>query len=181
MVKLRKGAATRRLKTAYTRKSKKREKSYVRGTPYSKIVSFDLGNKQGNYDTRVYYISKDEVQLRHNALEAARVAVNKVLATKLGESNYHMKIRTYPHQIVREHALAAGAGADRFSSGMAHSFGKPIGLAARIKVDQIVIEVRVDKKNVEVAKEALNQARYKFPMRGRIIVEDQKIVEPQKV
>jgi large subunit ribosomal protein L10e len=172
MVKLRKASCYRRPKNLpYTRKSKLREKSYVRGAPYPKITTFDIGNLSGKFEYVVQLISKDRANIRHNALESARIAVNKVLETRLGLSNYHMKIRPYPHHVIRENPQAAGAGADRFSQGMAHSFGKPIGLAAVVSPGQIIIEVFTNKKNIEVAKEAVNQARYKFPIRGRIIVE----------
>ena len=171
MAKLRKASAYRNLKVPYTRKSKKRAKSYVRASPYSKIVSFDLGNKSGKFEYSVQFKSKDSANIRHNALESARVAVNKILANKIGIQNYHFKIRAFPHHILRENPLAPGAGADRFSTGMKHSFGKAIGTAARIKEGQIVLEVKTNKKYIELAKKALNQAKYKFPIRGQIIVE----------
>ena len=65
--------------------------------------------------------------------------------------------------MLREHALASGAGADRFSSGMAHSFGKPIGVAARVKKGQTLFQVSVDKQNLEIAKQALERASKKLP------------------
>lgn len=172
MAKLRKASCYKSLKRPFTRKSKKREKSYVRGAPYSKIVSFDLGNKSGKFDHKVVFISKDNANIRHNALESARVAVNKILAAKIGVSNYHFKIRPYPHHVLRENPLAAGAGADRFSTGMKHSYGKPIGLAARVKEGQVLLEVMTDKKHIEAAKKALQQAKYKFSIRGQIAVRE---------
>lgn len=174
MVKLKKAAAYRRVKTPYTRKSKKRAKSYVRGTPYSKIVTFDIGNKSAKFEYSVLFVSKDKANIRHNALESVRVAVNKILAAQIGESNYHFKIRVFPHQVLRENPLAAGAGADRFSTGMAHSFGKPIGLAAAVREGQTILEVKTRKKYIEKAKIALKQAKYKFTVRGQIVVEGPK-------
>lgn len=170
MAKKRKASAYRNLKLPYTRVSKKREKSYVRGVPYSKIVTFDLGNKKGKFDHRVFFKSKDPANIRHNALESVRVAINKKMATKVGIKNYHFKIRTYPHHILRENPLAAGAGADRFSTGMKHSFGKPIGRAARVKPGQIILEIQTNKKHVDFAKRAIKQAKYKLPVRGLIEV-----------
>jgi large subunit ribosomal protein L10e len=170
MGKLRKGCCYRKIEPAYTRKSKRREKSYVRGVPYSKIVTFDMGNLQAKFDYDVQLVSKDDAQIRHNALESARVAVNKIVSTRLGEQNYRMKIRTYPHHILRENPIAMGAGADRYSTGMAHSFGKPIGLAAQIHKGQVVFDIFVNEKNLEIAKKAINQARYKFSIRAQILV-----------
>jgi large subunit ribosomal protein L10e len=34
------------------------------------------------------------------------------------------------------------AGADRLSSGMLHSCGKPIGVAARVDIGQILVSIR---------------------------------------
>ena len=170
MAKLRKAVAYRRLERPYTRKSKKRELSYVRGSPYSKIVSFDMGNPNGEYTHRIVLTSKNNVQIRHNALESARVAVNKVLSNKIGVQNYHLKIKPYPHHVLRENPLAAGAGADRFQTGMSQAFGKPIGLAARIKKGQELLVVKTTEKFVDTAKLALKQATYKFPLKGHIDV-----------
>ena len=170
MAKLRKGVCYRRLERPYTRKSKKREKSYVRGAPYPKIVSFDLGNPNGEYNYKVILVSKDDAQIRHNALESARVAVNKILSSKIGTQNYHLKIKPYPHHVLRENPLAAGAGADRFQTGMSHAFGKPIGLAARVHKGQELMVVSTTEKFVDIAKKALKQAIYKFPVRGHIEV-----------
>lgn len=172
MAKLRKAVCYRRLERPYTRKSRKREKSYVRGAPYSKIVSFDMGNPNGDYTHRVVLTSKTDVQIRHNALESARVAVNKILARKIGVQNYAFKIKPFPHHVLRENPLAAGAGADRFQTGMSHSFGKPIGMAARVKKGQEVLVVKTTEKFTQSAKEAIKQAVYKFPLKGHIEIEE---------
>jgi large subunit ribosomal protein L10e len=155
----------------YTRKSKKREKSYVRGAPYPKIVIFDMGNLRSKFPYAVKLVSRKDVQIRHNALEAARLSVGKELSNSIGDQNYHFKIKPYPHHVLREHAMAAGAGADRFQQGMAHSFGKPVGLAAQVRKGQEFMVVFTDKKHVEAAKTALRQASCKTPIRGLVTVE----------
>ncbi|MDD5182025.1 MAG: 50S ribosomal protein L16 [Candidatus Nanoarchaeia archaeon] len=176
MAKLRKGCCYKRPERPYTRKSKRREKSFVRGVPFSKIVSFDMGDKAKaqEYPCIIHFISKDTAQVRHNALEAARVAVNKVLTTDIGLNGYYFKIKTYPHHVLRENALAAGAGADRFSTGMAHSFGKPTGIAAQIKAGQEVMYITTTPKYAEIAKKAMHQARYKLSLRANIFVENRE-------
>ena len=171
MVKLRKGCCYSKIERPYTRKSKRREKSYVRGAPYSKIVIFDMGNLQANFPYAVKLIAKKEVQIRHNALEAARISVHKELSNAIGESNFKFKLKPYPHHVLREHAMAAGAGADRFQQGMAHSFGKPVGLAAQIREGQEFMIVFTNKENIEKAKIALRQACCKTPIKGLITVE----------
>ena len=87
-----------------------------------------------------------------------------------------MKVKVYPHHILREHALASGAGADRFSSGMAHSFGKPVGVAARVKKNQVLFQVEVDKQNLPLAKQALERASKKLPCSCTIQVVERKSI-----
>jgi large subunit ribosomal protein L10e len=93
-----------------------------------------------------------------------------LLEKTLGKNGFRLQVRPYPHHILREHALAAGAGADRFSSGMAHSFGKPAGNAVRLKAGQIIISIYVNEANVALAREAIDKANYKLPKNCRILV-----------
>ncbi len=91
-----------------------------------------------------------------------------------GVNNYYMKVRVFPHHILRENPLAAGAGADRMSMGMSLSFGKPISAAARVHEGQIIIELRVDKQYIDTAKKALQRASYKLPCSYQIEALKQK-------
>jgi large subunit ribosomal protein L10e len=131
-------------------------------------VIFDMGNKTFNFPYRVSLKSKSKMQIRHNALESTRIAVNKMLTDKVGDSNYYFKIKLYPHHVLRENTTASGAGADRFSTGMAHSFGKPIGLAAQIKRGQELMFVDTKIEYLDAVKLALKQATYKCPFKGQI-------------
>jgi len=151
---------------AYTRKE------YISGVPNPKIVIFDMGDPNGDFPVNVHLVAKESVQIRHNALEAARVAANQYLMEHLGRSGYHLKIRVYPHHVLREHKMAVGAGADRISKGMRMAFGKPVGTAARVKSGQIVMTARVPKDRIEIAKTALKRAGMKLPTPVRIIVEE---------
>jgi len=170
MAKIRPASCYRRHERAYTRKSKYRQKSFVRGIPGSRISMFDMGNSNGEFDYRVSLKSKQRIQIRHNALEAARIAANKVMSS-VGRPNYHIKIKTYPHQIIKHKSLATGAGADRFQSGMKKAFGKPVGTAARVKMGQEVMFVRVNKGNIDKAKIALYRAGRKLPCKSEISFE----------
>ena len=85
-----------------------------------------------------------------------------------------MRIRPYPHHILRENPLASGAGADRFSTGMKKSFGKPIGQAVRLKKGSILFEVKVDKNNLKLARTALKRAASKLPCSTTIQVIEAK-------
>jgi len=174
MARLRKFVAYRRLKRPYTRTSKFKSKAYIRMTPNVKVVRFDTGDATKDFKYTLNLMSKADLQIRDNALESARQTSNKLLETYLGLNGFHLKVKVYPYHVLREHALASGAGADRFSSGMAHSFGKPIGLAARIKKGQTIFQVSVDKQNLELAKQALERASKKLPCSCTIQVTERK-------
>ena len=109
------------------------------------------------------------------ALEAARVATNRVLMDKL-INDYLMLVHPYPHIILRENKMIFGAHADRLQQGMRRSFGKGIGTAARIEPGQTIITVKVKANAVETAKESLKRGSAKLPMPCRIVVE--KIESP---
>lgn len=163
MARLRKFVAYRRLKRPYTRTSKFKAKSYIKMMPHPKVARFDTGDPGKIFECTLNLMSKSDLQIRDNALESARQTSNRLLESYLGLNGFHMKVKAYPYQIIREHALASGAGADRFSSGMAHSFGKPAGIAARIKKGQTIFQVRVDKEHINVARQALERASKKLP------------------
>jgi len=163
MAKLRKGCAYRNVDRPYTRKSKYKKLSYVRATPSSKVVRYESGNSQKEFPAAANLISKDALQIRHNAIESARLSANRYLERNLGKQGYCLKIRIFPHHILRENPLASGAGADRMSTGMKKSFGKSIGIAAQVKKGQVIFEADVDDANIVTAKEALKRASYKLP------------------
>jgi large subunit ribosomal protein L10e len=150
---------------AYTRKE------FIKGAPPPRVTFFDMGNPRGDFAIELSLVSEEQGQIRHNALEAARVAANRVLETRVGKENYHFKIRIYPHHVLRENPMAAGAGADRISDGMRRAFGKPIGSAARVRPGQRIMTVRVNQEFVQWAREALRRASMKFPMPTRIVID----------
>lgn len=138
-------------------------KEYIPGVPPPKITKFVMGTLR-DYEYIVELAVKEAGQIRHNALEAARVMANKYLSTTVGDANYYLRVKTYPHHVLRENKMMAFAGADRLQDGMRQAFGKPIGTAARVKPRQVVIEVMVDKQSIEHAKEALRRAASKLPL-----------------
>ena len=169
---LRPGRCYRGHQRPYTRQSiRVPKKGYVKGVPKSKITEFELGTK-ADYDSRLFLIADRPVQIRHNALESARVRAVQLLEKGIIRgSTFFLKVRVYPHQVLRENAMATGAGADRFQSGMRQSFGKPIGTAAIVDKNQKIIEIRVNKANINTAKNALKKAAYKLPTPCRVLVE----------
>lgn len=123
-----------------------------------------MGNKQNSFEKAVFLISDKDLEIRHQALEIARITVNKFLREKLGKENYFFKIFTYPHQIQRENPMAYGHKADRYGRGMSLSFGVPKHRAAKVSKGQKIMVVKVDEKNVSIAKQALKKASYKLPI-----------------
>jgi large subunit ribosomal protein L10e len=143
---------------------------YIKSIPQSKITKFTMGDPKANFAFQASLIAKESAQIRTNALEAARVATNRVLMEKL-VNNYLLQIIPYPHVILRENKMIFGAHADRLQDGMSRAFGKPIGAAARVKPGQEIMQIKVAKEAVDVAKEALKRGSIKLPIPCRIVIE----------
>ena len=150
---------------AYTRRE------YMGGVPGIRINQFEVGNRSGDFPVVMSLIVENDCQIRHTALEAARIAANRYVQKFAGVSGYHIKLRVYPHQVIRENKMATGAGADRISSGMRGAFGKPVGTAARVKVGQPVFTIRTSVAYFKAAKVALFKAAIKLPTRTHIDIE----------
>ena len=140
-------------------------REYIRKIPNNRIVQYDMGNLSEDFPVRVSLAVKKPAQIRHNALEAARIASNRYMQRSAGRLGYHLKLRVYPHNIVRENPMATGAGADRVQSGMRNAFGKAISVEALVKTNQKIMSIFQD------AKTALKRAGMKMPVSCRIVVE----------
>ena len=151
------------------------DKNYIGAAPGLRVGQFNMGNPTKEFTHIVDLVVDEDVQLRDNSLESARMTANKVLESNLGPTGYFFRIRVYPFHILRENPLAQGAGADRFSTGMAHSFGKTMGNAAQVERGQIIIEVGIDKEHIELAKKALTRAKTKLPCSCIIEIKENKI------
>jgi large subunit ribosomal protein L10e len=136
---------------AYTRKD------YIRKIPGSRIVQYDMGNLSAEFPLTVSLALKEKAQLSHNALEAARIATNRYMQRKSGRMGYHLKIRVYPHHIVRENPMATGAGADRVQDGMRKAFGKPVSSVALVKANQKVLYKKPIKRISKMLKKHLEE------------------------
>jgi large subunit ribosomal protein L10e len=152
-----------------------REK-YIHGAPPPKISKFIMGDTKGHFEHRFSLVAQGPVQIRHNALEAARVSANKVLFDVLGEVGYKIHLRVYPHVILRENRMIATAGADRLQEGMRRAFGKPTGRAARIKTGQSILDVYVNSNAIETAKEALRVGATKLPV--ACVISEENLTAP---
>jgi large subunit ribosomal protein L10e len=172
MVKIRKFVAYRKMEARpNTRKSKYKGKAYNRSIPPSHMVKFDLGNLQKqDFEYIVGIATKQDCQIRSNALESARTVLTRHLELSITVSDYHIQARCYPHHILRENPLATGAGADRLSTGMSAAFGIAHGVAVRAFAGKILFAVYCNKTNLEVVKAAVMKAKYKVPCSCRLVV-----------
>ena len=141
---------------AYTRKE------YMGGIPGMRISQWDVGDLKTRFPVRIHLVADEQCQIRHIALEAARIAATRQIQKKAGTA-FHLKLRLYPHNVLRENKIATGAGADRISEGMRAAFGTPAGMAARVHPGTKVFTLETTEANVEHAKEALRKAGSKLP------------------
>merc|ERR1712125_317091 len=108
-------------------------------------------------------------QISSEALEACRVAINKHLTKTIGKDSYHIRMRAHPFHVLRANKMLSCAGADRLSSGMRHSYGKPIGVAARVDIGQVLLSVRAKDANEPHVVEAIRRGKFKFAGRQKIL------------
>jgi len=155
----------------YIRSQSYQRRKYMGGVPMNRISQFDHGNLTAKFPITMVLIVEERCQIRHIALEAARIAANRYLQRVAGTMNYYLKIRVYPHEVLRENKQATGAGADRVSMGMRKSFGKAIGTAARVNAGQKIITLKTNKNNFKYAKEAFRRASMKLPSPTRVVIE----------
>jgi large subunit ribosomal protein L10e len=137
-------------------------REYMGGVPASRLMQFVIGNKTAKFPVQLSLNADEKCQLRHNALESARISANKSLEKYIGSANYRLHIRVYPHIVIRENKQATGAGADRVSQGMRRAYGKPVGTAARVKMNQILMTLDTTEQFFLPAREALRKAGMKL-------------------
>jgi len=150
---------------------RKMSKSFVRGVPGGKCHTFQTGVMRNDYALKMTLVATELMQLRHNQLESARVTINQYLVKGFGPEGTYMKFYAFPHHVLRENALATGAGADRFQSGMSKAFGKPAGTAARVKNGTKLFAVWAPAGSEKIVKEAFRKASNKLSTHTRILVE----------
>lgn len=150
---------------SYTRRE------YMGGVPGSKLVTYDMGNLKDEFPVEVSLLAKEACQIRHSALESARIAANRILLEELGIPNYHLKIRVYPHEVLRENKQATGAGADRVSQGMRNAFGKAVGTAAKVRAGQKLMTLMINPAGFKQAKRSLESAGQKLPTPISLVVD----------
>ena len=87
----------------------------------------------------------------------------------MGKDGYHIRVRVHPFHVIRANKMLSCAGADRLSSGMRHSYGKPIGVAARVNIGQILLSVRGKDAAKPHIVEAICCGKFKFAERQKIL------------
>jgi large subunit ribosomal protein L10e len=157
----------------FTRISRNKSKSYIKTVPPSKIVKFHQGTQQdyrsGKHGFLVRLIALEKVHVRDNALEACRMYLTKIMDEQaLGQ--YYMAIKVFPHHLLRENKLSAGAGADRLSTGMSHSYGVIVGRAARVVPGQDIFFISTaSEKTARIARDALVEIKAKLPCATQVL------------
>ena len=154
----------------YVRGQPSTRKEYMGGIPASRITQFVLGNKTSEFPVKLSLNAIERCMIRHNALESARITVNRSMEKHVGTANYRVHIRVYPHVVLRENKQATGAGADRVSQGMRAAYGKNVGTAAQIQPNQTIITIETFDQFIEQAKASLRKAGMKIPSPCKVSV-----------
>jgi len=157
-------------KVAWTRYSKsKPKKSYIKAMPHADLHQFRMGVMKPDFDCVMTLRCDEAIILRDNAIESARQSSNKYLEKSIAGA-YYLQVMVYPHHIIRENKMIAGAGADRLQKGMRQAFGRPTDRAARLKVGTDLFTVYSYKANAAHMKMCLVRAMHKISGRFRITV-----------
>lgn len=158
---------SRRPCVPFTRKSKFKQKAYIKSVPATKLTKMRMGDlagyKVGKYKTILTVRTRHRVQLRDNALEASRQFLNRFLGEKIGKE-WYFEVKPYPHHVIRENKMLTGAGADRMQTGMALSFGKSTGRACLMNRGDPIFVIGVNGlKNESVARKLVGSVRARMP------------------
>ena len=157
---------TKRPWTRFSRKKPK--KSYIKAMPHPDLVVYRMGDGKKKYSAVFHLRTADGVVLRDNAIESARQAVNKYLERMiLGQ--YYFVVRVYPHHIIRENKMIAGAGADRLQKGMRQSFGRPTDRAARLQKGTALFTVYASEQHTAVIETAFERSMRKLSGKWRVV------------
>lgn len=133
-----------------------------------------MGTKKKDYDLEFELVAEHDVILRDNAIESARQSSNKYLE-KIIPGNYYFIVKIYPHHVIRENKMIAGAGADRLQKGMRRSFGRPTDRAARIYKGKSLFTIYTNSANKEHIHIALERARRKISGKFNIISKGENV------
>ncbi len=162
------------------KRSANHRREYARGGSQSKIVRFWGGNKEkdwADWELVVGLKVNHQIQISSNSLEAVRITINSSLQKSVGRLNFRLRIRPKPFQKIRENRMLAFAGADRVQSGMRNSFGRSMGVAARVRAGQIIIDVGTDIKDLPLIRDRLRVASMKISSSCQTVILEYKTPE----
>ena len=172
---LRKGSSySKRKVVPYTRKSKKKSRSYVKTVPPVSIIKYSMGKErlydEGKLPIGLTMVAAEQVQIRDSALESCRQFINKKL-DKNFNGQYYFKIHPYPHHMQRENKMfSGGSKGERVNTGMQLAFGKTTDRAAIVKPGDPIFFIAVSSKKAEsFARTLLKNVKTKLPGRTKII------------
>lgn len=163
----------------YTRTSRAKGKAYIKVVPNNKVVKYTVGNQksfhEGKFPIALRMVAAQSVQVRDNAIEASRQLLTKILDEKL-LNLYYLQVKVHPHHILRNNKTAAGAGADRLSSGMRHSFGVVEGRAAIVRAgSDLFVAWCADENAARVIRETMRMVKAKIP--GSVEIRTEKVAQ----
>ncbi len=156
-------------KPSWTRYSRKKpRKSYIKAMPHKNLRQTRMGARRHDYEVVYHLVSDQDIQIRDNALESSRQSLNKFLDNSIS-GKYFFLVRVFPHHVIRENKMIAGAGADRLQKGMRRAFGKPTTRAARVRKGQQIYSVFTFNGNERYVKTAMERAMRKLPGNYHVI------------
>eukprot|EP00999_Lentomonas_sp_LEN2_P000651 NODE_1647_length_782_cov_330.132824_g1598_i0.p1 GENE.NODE_1647_length_782_cov_330.132824_g1598_i0~~NODE_1647_length_782_cov_330.132824_g1598_i0.p1 ORF type:complete len:213 (-),score=51.15 NODE_1647_length_782_cov_330.132824_g1598_i0:66-704(-) len=148
---------------------------FCRGVPDSKLRIYDAGMKKLDAEAFpfcAHIISMEREQISSEALEAARVQANKYMIKHGGKDVFHLRVRVHPYHVIRINKMLSCAGADRLQTGMRGAYGKPNGVAARVRIGTTLLSIRAREGSAKHVMEALRRAKMKFAGRQECVASD---------
>ncbi|OYT65399.1 50S ribosomal protein L16 [Candidatus Bathyarchaeota archaeon ex4484_205] len=145
-------------------------KEYISSIPGIRLAKMTLGTARDDYKVLYEIRTQKKGLVSDRALESIRIMVNKILQKEIGQGNYLLKVIKYPHIILRKHKMLTGAGADRLSEGMKRAYGKPIGLAAKVKENDVLLKIWMLEERPRLMKRILRVISPKIPVGCRLAV-----------
>jgi len=76
----------------------------------ARFPQFITGNLSGDFKVAVSLSVDEPCQIRHIALGRRQDPRNRYLMKSTGRLNFRLKLRVYPHQVLRETRWPTGAG-----------------------------------------------------------------------
>ena len=155
------------------KRSSNHRREYARGGSQSKIGRFWGGAKETKWEDWELIVGlkvERQIQISSNSLEAIRISINGTLQRKLGRQNFRLRIRPKPFQKIRENRMLSYAGADRMQTGMRNSFGRSMGVCARVRAGQIIVDVGCYLRNLPLVRDRLRIASMKISSPCQIVI-----------